>query len=274
MAVTRDDPTPEDLRRREPPPFRPVEVIGAEHRTPRLRRITLGGAELRGFTVDEPAASVRLLLPPPGEHRLVLPAWTGNEFLLPDGRRPVIRTLTPVRAEPDEGRLHVDVVLHGAGALSTWAERATPGMPAAVSGPGRGYVIDAHAPAFLLAGDEAALPAIEQLLGALPAHASVQVHVEVEDERARLDLLSRPGVQIAWHVRPDGAPPGDSIVVSLAAAPIEPGTRVWVAGEAAAVQRVRRLLFEERGVPRSHASVRGYWKAGRTGPGGAPPVSR
>jgi NADPH-dependent ferric siderophore reductase len=44
---------------------------------------------------------------------------------------------------------------------------------------------------------------------------------------------------------------------------------VWVAGEAAAVQRIRRHLFEDRGLPRSQASVRGYWKHGRRGNGAA-----
>jgi NADPH-dependent ferric siderophore reductase len=38
---------------------------------------------------------------------------------------------------------------------------------------------------------------------------------------------------------------------------------VWAAGEAAAMQRLRRHLFDERGVPRSAAVVRGYWKRGR-----------
>jgi NADPH-dependent ferric siderophore reductase len=41
--------------------------------------------------------------------------------------------------------------------------------------------------------------------------------------------------------------------------------RVWAAGEAAAMQRIRRHLFDERDVPRRHAVVRGYWKAGRAG---------
>jgi NADPH-dependent ferric siderophore reductase len=49
------------------------------------------------------------------------------------------------------------------------------------------------------------------------------------------------------------------------AATIDAGTRVWVAGEAAAVQRVRRHLFEERGIPRALTWVRGYWKHGRAG---------
>ena len=30
-----------------------------------------------------------------------MPAWNGNEFLLPDGRRPAIRTFTPRRVDPD-----------------------------------------------------------------------------------------------------------------------------------------------------------------------------
>ena len=52
--------------RREPPRFRRVEVRRVEERTPRLTRVTLGGDELEGFAVEEPAASVRLLLPSPG----------------------------------------------------------------------------------------------------------------------------------------------------------------------------------------------------------------
>ena len=44
-----------------------------------------------------------------------------------------------------------------------------------------------------------------------------------------------------------------------------PGARVWVAGEAATMQRIRRDLFEHRGLSRAQATVRGYWKHGRAG---------
>ena len=54
-------------------------------------------------------------------------------------------------------------------------------------------------------------------------------------------------------------------VRAVRSADLEPGIRVWVAGEAAAMQRIRRHLFEDRGLPRSQASVRGYWKHGRSG---------
>ncbi|MGH9136793.1 MAG: SIP domain-containing protein, partial [Acidimicrobiales bacterium] len=48
-------------------------------------------------------------------------------------------------------------------------------------------------------------------------------------------------------------------------AQLAPGARVWAAGEAAAMQRIRRHLFEERGRSRRDATVRGYWKHGRAG---------
>src|SRR5438093_788417 len=142
--------------RREPPPFRRVAVRRVEGRSPRLLCVTLAGAELAGLTVDQPAASVRLLIPSSGTGDLAMPAWNGNEFLLPDGRRPTIRTLTPFRIDAESRELDVEIVVHDGGALSAWAE-------------------------------------------------------------------------------------------------------------AAALQRIRRHLFDERGLSRTTASVRGYWKEGRSG---------
>jgi NADPH-dependent ferric siderophore reductase len=40
---------------------------------------------------------------------------------------------------------------------------------------------------------------------------------------------------------------------------------VWAAGEAAAMQRIRRHLFDEREIPRPRTWIRGYWKHGRAG---------
>jgi NADPH-dependent ferric siderophore reductase len=34
------------------------------------------------------------------------------------------------------------------------------------------------------------------------------------------------------------------------------------------MQRTRRHLFDERGIPRAHTAVRGYWKHGRRGDAG------
>src|SRR5258708_34616476 len=142
--------------RREPPRFRAVEVRRVEPASPRLIRITLAGPDLEGLTVEEPAASVRLPLPASDAELLVMPRWNGNEFLLPDGRRPTIRTFTPCRLDREIPELDIEAVIHGDGVASRWAAAAEPGLPAAISGPGRGYAIDRETSAFLLAGDDTA----------------------------------------------------------------------------------------------------------------------
>jgi NADPH-dependent ferric siderophore reductase len=253
--------------RREPPRFRHVTIRRVEQLTPRMRRVTIGGPELADLEPPELAASVRLLLPAPDAHEVVVPAWNGNEFLLADGTRPIIRTLTPLRFDQPTEQLDVEVVMHDDGPLSGWARSAEPGSPVALSGPGRGYSIDLDAPAFLLAGDESAMPAIGQLLDALPREAAVQVCIEVAHPEARLALPDHPHATVEWLDLPAGGTPGDVMAEAVRHAEIGPDTRVWVAGEAAAVQRIRRHCFEERSVPRAHATIRGYWKRGRAGDG-------
>jgi NADPH-dependent ferric siderophore reductase len=259
--------------RREPPSFRKAEVARAELLTPHLRRITLTGPELAGLPEGLPAASVRLLLPRAGE--VVLPEWNGNEFRYDDGARPPIRSLTPRRVATEGAgapELDVDIVLHGDGTLSRWAASAEPGAPAAVAGTGRGYTIDPEARRFVLAGDETALPAIAVLLEALPPEVEVRVVIEVARPEARLDLPAHPGATVTWHDLPPGEVPGAALVPAVLTldeltAGAEVG-HVWAAGEAAAVQRIRRHLFEQVGFPRSHAVIRGYWKHGRSADAG------
>lgn len=248
--------------RRAPPDFVVVEVVAVADRSPWMRSITLAGPGLRGFQLDGPAASLRLLLR--RDSQLELPSWTGNEFRFADGTRPPIRTVTPLRPDPERGSLDVEVVLHPdvAGPLSDWARAAEPGEQVAVSGPGRGYPIDPTDRRYLIVGDESALPAIGQLLEALPAEAELDVVVEVSHPDAVVELPDHPGAEIDWQVLPAGARPGDAMVAAVEQRSIDPSGRVWAAGEAAAVQRIRKHL-EAAGVSRPRTTVRGYWKLGR-----------
>jgi NADPH-dependent ferric siderophore reductase len=264
MSAPEPDPALSRIRR-EPPQFRTVAVRSVDRVGPRMVRATLAGPELDGFALDDPAASVRLLLPSPGTQTLVTPTWNGNEFLLDDGRRPVIRTFTPYRFDAEASELDVWVVVHGHGPASEWGTAAVGGEPAAISGPGRGYAIDDDAPAFLLAGDETAIPAISQLLAVLPAQIPIDVHIEVAHPDGRLELPRHPSATVTWCDLPEGARPGDALVEAVTHADIDPAARVWAAGEAAAVQRIRRFLFDEVAMPRAQTTVRGYWKHGRAG---------
>ena len=258
--------TPAPLRtRREAAPFRTVRVQAVTALTPHMLRLTLGGRELEGLPVGLPTGNIRVLLPPEGSTAVVLPGWNGNEFRYADGSRPVIRSYTPRRFDPSGPELDVDVVLHEHGAVSAWAAAAEPGAELAVSGTGRGYAIAPEARRFFLGGDESAIPAISVLLEVLPADAEVHVAIEVAAPDARLALPPHPGAVVRWEDLPPGATRGDALHAAVASADLDAGARVWVAGEAAAVHRIRRHLFEERGLARSSTWVRGYWKSGRAG---------
>ncbi len=103
---------------------------------------------------------------------------------------------------------------------------------------------------------------MSQLLEMLPAGPRVQVLVEIADPVASHELPGRQA-DIEWLVQPHGSPPGEALVTAVRDAQIDADTRVWVAGEAAAVQRIRRHLFDERDLTRAQTVVRGYWKHGR-----------
>jgi NADPH-dependent ferric siderophore reductase len=223
-----------------------------------MMRLTLGGDELSGFAIADPAASVRLLLPVGGE--LVMPTWERNVFLLPDGGRAPIRTFTPRRFDTMTNEVTLDVVIHEAGAASDWVQRAGPGDPAALSGPGRGYTVDPAHSAHVLAGDETAIPAIGQLLEALPYDQPIHAVIEIRNREARLPMPHHPLARVDWLERDDSDDPGDVLMGAITGLAIEPGTAVWAAGEAASMYLIRQHLFDEREVPGSAATVRGYWK--------------
>lgn len=227
-----------------------------------MLRLELGGEELDGLPPAGPAASIRLVVPWAGDE-FEVPTWTGNEFLLSDGRRPALRTFTPVDFDRESNQLTLDIVRHGGGAISEWAEAANVGDCAAISGPGRGEAIDPDAHRYILLGDETAIPAIRQMIEVIPAATKIDAHIETVSAQARLELPTHPHLSVTWHDADADAPPCTQIRAAIATLSIEDSTRVWAAGEAAAVQAIRKYLFIDRGVPRHHTSIRGYWKVPR-----------
>lgn len=228
-----------------------------------MLRIVLGGDELEGFMIESSASSVRLLLPPKSQTEIVMPSWTGNQFELPSGERAPIRTFTPRYFDADALELTLDVVLHEQGAATDWARQAAVGDEVAISGPGRSEELDADARSFLLAGDDSAIPAIGQLLETIDADREVDVHIEHAHADGRIDLPVHPKASVRWHHAAEGTPPGDAFVAAVMAIEDLPDA-IWIAGEAAAVQRLRKYLFDECGRSRASVTARGYWKQGRS----------
>lgn len=236
--------------------MRRVSVTRVEQLSPRMVRVTFTGDDLAAFGWNGPAAHIKLGFPGDGQAEPPMPQ--------PDGPRPTMRTYTPRRFDPTVPELDVEFVLHGDGPASSWAAQAQVGQVLILGGPGPNYQIAPDADWFVLAGDDAALPAIATILDALPSDARVRVLLEVADEHEQRPLSTAAQLDITWLHR--GAEPGQpdtALEAAIRAIELPAGNgRIYVGCEAAAVRRIRAHLLQERGLDPATIVTRGYWKQG------------
>jgi NADPH-dependent ferric siderophore reductase len=242
--------------------MRLLEVVAVEPITPRMARVTLGGAALEGFVSAAHDDHVKLFFPAPGEDRPTLPTPSPNGPVYAEGvTRPAARDYTPRRYDSGAGTLAIDFVLHGDGPATSWAAQAKPGQMLGLGGPRGSLVVGTDYDWYLLAGDEAALPAIGRRLEELPAGARALVVVEIEDEGEQQKLASAAQVDTIWLHR--DAPVTADLLNTVASLTMPAGTGyAWVAAEAAVAKALRRHLVEERGIPKDQVRAAAYWKRG------------
>lgn len=257
-------PAPLVRRTRPRPQYRAVEVKRVEDITPHMRRVTVAGEELAGFSTQGVAGHVRVLLPASGQKAPVLPEWGPEGPVYPEGvARPTSRAYTPRRWDPDAMELDIDFVLHGDnGPASAWAARAQPGDKLVVVAPRRAFQPDPSADWHLIVGDESALPAIATILEVLPASTWAIVYVEVIDALEEQPLPSAARVEIHWVYRRNGQP-GVKLERAVREVTFPRGSgRAWVACEAQVMRNLRGHLITERGMDRAAVNTQGYWKLG------------
>lgn len=266
MAIRRFTPHPLVLRR--------LTVVRVVDITPRMRRVTLGGAQVGGFERDglrhPPFASpmfddhVKLLFSTDGPVEAVLPKQLAHGIEWPIAAAREGRDYTPRRV--GDGEIDLDFVVHSgpveAGPAEAWAGAAKPGDVLWTVGPKSSTVLPDDIDRLILIGDETALPAIGRCFEERPVSAPVHAVITVADESARQELALRPEDRITWVV----AEPGDAR--ALARAVVESGAMdsathpyVWAAAESQALLPLRRALTREHGIPRSHLDITGYWHA-------------
>jgi NADPH-dependent ferric siderophore reductase len=233
-------------------------VRRVEQPSPRIRRVVLGGGDLARFTWPGPASHLKLVLPLPGQTSPDLPTPDADGLVAFDRSRVIMRTYTPRAWDAQAGELTIDVFVHGEGPASAWAERAQPGDGVAVSRPRARYDAEETAPWLVLAGDESAVPAIGTILegGSLPASTAVVIESDGDDD------LGLPGGTTPTFIRRTESPLA-ALAGALADGALPGGEgRVWVAGEARGIRRIRAHLLSERGLPASSVVTRGYWRQG------------
>ena len=245
---------------RPAPVRRTVQVKRIEDIGPHVRRVTFAGPEMAGFETNGPAEHMKVFFPLPGEERPHVPDFGASV----EGPRPAGRTYTPRYWRPDALELDVDFVMHGHGPGADWAREAGPGRYATVSTPKGSYKIEPADSRFLIAGDEAALPAIGTILESLPKSARADVYLEVEDRGDEQKLTSEAEASLTWLHRKGSAPGSllDEAVRGLSLS--NDSGRIFIACEASIMRDLRKYLLHDRQLDRDQIFTHGYWKIGES----------
>ncbi|MFV8262790.1 siderophore-interacting protein [Mycolicibacterium peregrinum] len=263
-------------------PVHTFEVVRREQLTDHMVRLVLGSNGANGFDTFSPNefsdAYVKIAIVPESVDVAALPKpLTLDSFQeLPAEQRPTVRTYTVRSIDTERGEITIDFVVHGEqGVAAPWAAAVQPGQPAYLMGPSGAYAPDPAADWHLLAGDEAAVPAISAALEALPDNAIGKVFLEVAGPGDEIELSAPDGVEVTWIHRggradlvgDDHAGDNAPLIAAVKEATWLPGqVQVFIHGEAQAVMHnLRPYIRKERGVPAKWAaSISGYWRRGRT----------
>lgn len=216
----------------------PLTVLAKFRIAPRMTRVEFLGSDLDEFV------------------------WTrGRDVVLEiptaDG---IARRHYTVRAhDPVKRTLSIDFFLHGEGASGPWLDGLRVGDAVNAVGP-RGHTYIRDADWHLFVGDETCIPAVfamlEELNGAIPAHALL----EIENETDRVPFDASPNTTITWVKRG-----GNALYDAVENFTLPKGDGyAYVIGETAKVRVIRPRLVE-RGVARNRIAAEGYWRPGRVG---------
>ena len=174
----------------------------------------------------------------------------------PPGRTYSIRNHDPI-----SNRINVDVVLHGHGVGSTWAQTAAVASEVVVAHARSWYRPGPSTDWQLLVADLAGLPAAARIVEELaPANQAIAI-VEVAEEADLEYLPHRTNVTVIATVG-TGNGDGESVLAQLVAAQPLPSGRgyCWFAGEAGQSRAVRKYLRGQHHWDAAQFDILGYWR--------------
>ena len=229
--------------------FRSVTLASREWLAPNYVRVRLTGSDLAGF--DSPGSDDHMRL-------FFAPAPTASVEEL---RAAPSREYTPLAWGEDW--LDVEFAIHGGeGVAAPWAASAPLGSFVGVGGPRGSAVISGQPGAWMLVGDETAIPAIRRFARLIPDGTPARIVIEVASEADQVEIDAP--VAVEWLHRGE-ARAGSALIAFLegltASDAVGEDPFCFIAAEQSIVKPGRALL-ERWGVDVSKAVVKGYWKRG------------
>jgi NADPH-dependent ferric siderophore reductase len=232
----------------------PLEVIGVQDLTPRMRRIQLSSAALATF-----------------EH---LPGQDLSlGFIREDGS--TVRRRYTIRGFDRERRLlDLDFVMHGGGPGMQWAQAASAGQSIDAIGPRGRITLVTDADWHLFAGDATAVPGAFAMMEALPAGVPARAFLQVDRPEER-QPLARAGALVTWrYAVHESLESRRGLITALSQAALPAGRgHAYLAGEVGLVDALKQTLVSSGWRP-DQISAKAYWNQGRANAGHGEPEQR
>ncbi|MDA2804722.1 siderophore-interacting protein [Nocardiopsis suaedae] len=272
-----------------------TRVCAVRRLSPGFVRLTVTGPHLGRFGPYGLDQRIKILVPDgavpdvfgagAGDDGLLGEAeWRARWRSLPAGDRPLLRSYTVAGVRPEKREVDIDFYLHSSpGPASALAAAALGGERVLLSGPDVRRGRPAHgiqwnpgpARRVLIAGDEAAFPAIRNILADLDPSVRADVLVEAADPAdvvvaGAKEERHRPTAVLRAPDSGHGGPLVDAVADwarehAPGAAALGPGFYAWTAAESTRVARMRDLL-RGAGIAPDRVHAQGYWNSrGRTG---------
>ncbi|MEM7195259.1 MAG: siderophore-interacting protein [Pseudomonadota bacterium] len=230
-----------------------LTVRSAFDLTPNMRRVTLGGDDVKLLPEDSEGAYIKLVFEGETEER------------------PRMRTYTIARHRPEQMEIDVDFMLHfdqgGAndGLAAPWSVNTRAGDLMPIFGPGPAKTVNHDADWFLMAADMTALPALSVNLAALPDDAKGTAFVEILSTDDQQTLSKPENVDIQWVVNSEPGSEASPLFHAVSSARwLDGQVACWVACEFKTMRKIRQYLKSDRGVTKSHIYISSYWKKGNS----------
>jgi NADPH-dependent ferric siderophore reductase len=175
------------------------------------------------------------------------------------------RTYTVRHDDRRNGRVVVDILMHGDGVGTSWAKQVTTGDKVVLAHANSWYRPPAATDCQLLVADMAGLPALARILDAPPPVATTVV-VELVDETDLAYLPHQSDLQVL-PLFGTGNGVSDSALVAhaMSITPAEGIGYCWFAGEASDARALRKHLRHEKRWSSDQLDVMGYWRRNSAG---------
>ncbi|UJF20156.1 siderophore-interacting protein [Vibrio sp. SS-MA-C1-2] len=220
-----------------------------------MQRVRLQGDDLTKFSLDCEGGYIKLLFTSEGSTDL---------STLSEGDKPLMRTYTVRRFDPDALMIELDLVRHittdalcGFGAR--WAADVKVGDNVNVFGPGLRSELNKEADWFFMTADMTALPALTKELIHLPADAKGYAVIKVLEEQDIQTIPAPEGVQVIWLTAEQSLAEKARELAWL-----EGQVSVWSACEFSSMRELRTYFRNEKEVDREFIYISSYWKQGVT----------